>query len=185
MLPLGVLRAAGVRTSKASPHVWEGVGTRAGPQCRGSRVGSGASTLEPTLSVPRYAATWISRPASSACASPIKPCEMRFRKLTPSGSSGLLPRYYQDVAVRRALRAIGDGSKRLLLALAAGTGKTYIARSRRAVRPRPVRRGRLRRRSSLASSAGRARRARDLAPRNARSASFPDACPASRALRPY
>jgi len=42
-------------------------------------------------------------------------------------SMGLHPRYYQDVAVRRALRAIGDGRKRLLLALATGTGKTYIA----------------------------------------------------------
>jgi type I restriction enzyme R subunit len=42
-------------------------------------------------------------------------------------TTGLLPRYYQDVAVRRALKAIGDGRKRLLLALATGTGKTYIA----------------------------------------------------------
>jgi type I restriction enzyme, R subunit len=42
-------------------------------------------------------------------------------------SMGLHPRYYQDVAVRRALLAIGQGRKRLLLALATGTGKTYIA----------------------------------------------------------
>jgi type I restriction enzyme, R subunit len=42
-------------------------------------------------------------------------------------TSGLHPRYYQDVAVRRALTAIEDGKTRLLLALATGTGKTYIA----------------------------------------------------------
>lgn len=42
-------------------------------------------------------------------------------------STGLQPRYYQDVAVRRALRAIENGQSRLLLALATGTGKTYIA----------------------------------------------------------
>lgn len=44
-----------------------------------------------------------------------------------STATGLQPRYYQDVAVRRALRAIEDGQTRLLLALATGTGKTYIA----------------------------------------------------------
>jgi type I restriction enzyme, R subunit len=42
-------------------------------------------------------------------------------------SMGLQPRYYQDVAVRRALQAIEDGQRSLLLALATGTGKTYIA----------------------------------------------------------
>jgi type I restriction enzyme R subunit len=42
-------------------------------------------------------------------------------------STGLHPRYYQDVAVRRSLQAIGAGTKRLLLALATGTGKTHIA----------------------------------------------------------
>ena len=42
-------------------------------------------------------------------------------------STGLQPRYYQDVAIRRALQAIDDGRRRLLLALATGTGKTYIA----------------------------------------------------------
>ena len=42
-------------------------------------------------------------------------------------TAGLHPRYYQDVAVRRALAAIAHGRKRLLLALATGTGKTHIA----------------------------------------------------------
>jgi len=42
-------------------------------------------------------------------------------------TAGLLPRYYQDVAVRRAISAAGAGKTRLLLALATGTGKTYIA----------------------------------------------------------
>jgi type I restriction enzyme R subunit len=44
-----------------------------------------------------------------------------------NNESGKLPRYYQDVAIRRSLRAIRDGQSRLLLALATGTGKTYIA----------------------------------------------------------
>ena len=42
-------------------------------------------------------------------------------------SMGFHPRYYQDVAIRRTLAEIGNSSKRLLLALATGTGKTYIA----------------------------------------------------------
>ena len=42
-------------------------------------------------------------------------------------SRGMYPRYYQDVAIRRSIAAIERGDKRLLLALATGTGKTYIA----------------------------------------------------------
>ncbi|OGY54558.1 MAG: hypothetical protein A2912_00965 [Candidatus Buchananbacteria bacterium RIFCSPLOWO2_01_FULL_40_23b] len=37
------------------------------------------------------------------------------------------PRYYQQVAIRRALEAIGKGQSRILLNLATGTGKTNIA----------------------------------------------------------
>lgn len=37
------------------------------------------------------------------------------------------PRYYQRVAVNRAVRAIARGDKRLLLTLATGTGKTFLA----------------------------------------------------------
>ncbi len=36
-------------------------------------------------------------------------------------------RYYQDVAVRRTLEAIADGRDRILLTLATGTGKTFMA----------------------------------------------------------
>ncbi|OHD19175.1 MAG: restriction endonuclease subunit R [Spirochaetes bacterium GWB1_59_5] len=36
-------------------------------------------------------------------------------------------RYYQDIAVERALEAIAAGKKRILLTLATGTGKTFIA----------------------------------------------------------
>jgi type I site-specific restriction endonuclease len=36
-------------------------------------------------------------------------------------------RYYQDIAVERVLAAIAEGRKRLLLTLATGTGKTFIA----------------------------------------------------------
>ena len=37
------------------------------------------------------------------------------------------PRYYQDIAVRRVLEAIAAGQSRLLMTLATGTGKTFIA----------------------------------------------------------
>lgn len=37
------------------------------------------------------------------------------------------PRYYQDVAVRKVIQVIQAGQKRILLAMATGTGKTYIA----------------------------------------------------------
>ena len=37
------------------------------------------------------------------------------------------PRYYQEIAVSRVLKAIADGRKRVLLTLATGTGKTAIA----------------------------------------------------------
>lgn len=37
------------------------------------------------------------------------------------------PRYYQELAVRRTLEAIARGERRILLTLATGTGKTFIA----------------------------------------------------------
>ncbi|MEO6857410.1 MAG: DEAD/DEAH box helicase family protein, partial [Solirubrobacteraceae bacterium] len=37
------------------------------------------------------------------------------------------PRYYQRIAVNRALRAIARGQRRILLTLATGTGKTMVA----------------------------------------------------------
>lgn len=36
-------------------------------------------------------------------------------------------RYYQEIAVNKAIEAIADGKKRILLTLATGTGKTFIA----------------------------------------------------------
>lgn len=39
----------------------------------------------------------------------------------------ITPRYYQKLAVQRAIGAIADGRKRVLLTLATGTGKTFIA----------------------------------------------------------
>jgi type I restriction enzyme R subunit len=36
-------------------------------------------------------------------------------------------RYYQDIAIERVLQAIADGRERILLTLATGTGKTFIA----------------------------------------------------------
>ncbi|MBU2725153.1 DEAD/DEAH box helicase family protein, partial [Acidithiobacillus ferridurans] len=37
------------------------------------------------------------------------------------------PRYYQETAVQRVLEAIAQGQERILLTLATGTGKTFIA----------------------------------------------------------
>ena len=42
-------------------------------------------------------------------------------------SSGHTPRYYQTVAVNRAIEAIAKGQDRILLVMATGTGKTYTA----------------------------------------------------------
>lgn len=41
--------------------------------------------------------------------------------------SGKSPRYYQRIAINRALEAIARGQKRILLVMATGTGKTYTA----------------------------------------------------------
>ncbi|UHD16004.1 EcoAI/FtnUII family type I restriction enzme subunit R [Thiocapsa bogorovii] len=41
--------------------------------------------------------------------------------------AGMRPRYYQQLAVHAATDAIGDGDERVLLTLATGTGKTFIA----------------------------------------------------------
>ena len=41
--------------------------------------------------------------------------------------AGMRPRYYQELAVHAATDAIGAGKPRVLLTLATGTGKTYIA----------------------------------------------------------
>jgi len=41
--------------------------------------------------------------------------------------AGKIPRYYQDIAINRAVSAIVRGQKRALLTLATGTGKTLVA----------------------------------------------------------
>ena len=41
--------------------------------------------------------------------------------------SGRTPRYYQTIAINRAVEAIAKGKKRILLVMATGTGKTYTA----------------------------------------------------------
>lgn len=49
-------------------------------------------------------------------------------QLYPYWSDGrTYPRYYQDVAVRAAIDAVQQGRTRILLSMATGTGKTYIA----------------------------------------------------------
>ncbi|MGB3590999.1 MAG: DEAD/DEAH box helicase family protein [Nonlabens sp.] len=40
---------------------------------------------------------------------------------------GYTPRYYQEIAVQRVMNAVADNKQRILLTLATGTGKTFIA----------------------------------------------------------
>ena len=40
---------------------------------------------------------------------------------------GKTPRYYQQVAINRAVQAIASGQDRVLLTMATGTGKTFVA----------------------------------------------------------
>jgi type I restriction enzyme R subunit len=48
--------------------------------------------------------------------------------LAPSAlSADKAPRYYQEIAINRAVGAIARGQKRVLLTLATGTGKTFVA----------------------------------------------------------
>lgn len=50
------------------------------------------------------------------------------RLLTPSNHlSGKTPRYYQEIAINRAVQAILQGKRRSLLTMATGTGKTVVA----------------------------------------------------------
>jgi len=52
----------------------------------------------------------------------------RFSKVPFESRGGYFQgRYYQDIAVERVLTAIGEGKDRILLTLATGTGKTFIA----------------------------------------------------------
>lgn len=58
-------------------------------------------------------------------------------KLTAAAAQGLLvpsyrlghksPRYYQEIAINRAVEAVLQGRKRVLLTMATGTGKTMVA----------------------------------------------------------
>jgi len=65
---------------------------------------------------------------SRLCAGDILSEDAANRLLTPSEkTSGKEPRYYQRIAIDRALKAINQGKKRILLTMATGTGKTVVA----------------------------------------------------------
>lgn len=55
------------------------------------------------------------------------PLEKACSRIPWSVAGGRMPRYYQERAVEAAIKAIGNGRSRVLLTLATGTGKTYIA----------------------------------------------------------
>ena len=43
------------------------------------------------------------------------------------GIAGITPRYYQEIAINRAVQAVIKGEKRILICMATGTGKTFVA----------------------------------------------------------
>lgn len=45
----------------------------------------------------------------------------------PADPDGKTPRYYQQIAINRTVEAIANGQKRLLLVMATGSGKTFVA----------------------------------------------------------
>lgn len=49
------------------------------------------------------------------------------RLLTPSYIGDKKPRYYQEIAINRAMEAILKGQRRILITMATGTGKTLVA----------------------------------------------------------
>ncbi len=50
------------------------------------------------------------------------------RLLTPAHHvTGMSPRYYQEIAINRSVEAILQGRRRILLTMATGTGKTFVA----------------------------------------------------------
>ena len=50
------------------------------------------------------------------------------RLLTPAYiEAGLRPRYYQEIAINRAVQSIIQGKRRVLITMATGTGKTLVA----------------------------------------------------------
>jgi len=53
--------------------------------------------------------------------------ETAARLLTPAYLIGIKPRYYQEIAIHRAVQAILQGQRRVLLTMATGTGKTVVA----------------------------------------------------------
>jgi len=56
------------------------------------------------------------------------PSQAVVRLLTPYYHlSGKSPRYYQEIAINRAVEAVLKGTRRILLTLATGTGKTVVA----------------------------------------------------------
>lgn len=69
------------------------------------------------------------QPAAFAGLGPGEPSwKERFGAVPFEDKSGTwLPRYYQDLAIQRAMDAIAAGKDRILLTLATGTGKTAIA----------------------------------------------------------
>ena len=49
------------------------------------------------------------------------------RELRNTDGTVKRPRYYQEIAIKRAVQAITQGKKRILITMATGTGKTFVA----------------------------------------------------------
>ena len=82
-----------------------------------------AGTERPVDAFPSPAELWVRYRAAKGL-----PEELENKLLVPNQTSGgHVPRYYQQIAINRAVEAILKGRKRALLTLATGTGKTVIA----------------------------------------------------------
>lgn len=88
-------------------------------------VGKGVVEREVTLSgFPSPEELWERYLRWKAISREIEPIITQDYYYDPIGKS---PRYYQQVAINRAIESIGKGQNRILLVMATGTGKTYVA----------------------------------------------------------
>src|SRR5262245_51914325 len=91
------------------------------------RTGGSASveTPLPLDQFPSPAELWARYRAWKGLAAPAAEKVARFPY--HDDGSGREPRYYQRVAIQRTVEAVAQGQRRILLAMATGTGKTYTA----------------------------------------------------------
>ena len=81
----------------------------------------------PLSAYPSPQQLWAMTFADDAASLETRTWRDRLAGIPPSSHQGHRPYYYQSIAIHKALEAIAQGQQRLLLTLATGTGKTFIA----------------------------------------------------------